>query len=114
MWPQGGVKKKAVENTRTRSRGRRIGSVEEDRAVYGRRTEVSVRQAKDNLSALLMRAAAGEEIIVTSDGRPKAMITRLRTELRLKPWRVHPDLSGKLPELPDSTALIRDERDAKG
>jgi prevent-host-death family protein len=49
--------------------------VQESADVYGRRSEVSVREAKDNLSALLLRAADGEEIVVTSDGRPKAMIT---------------------------------------
>jgi prevent-host-death family protein len=30
--------------------------------------------AKGKLSALLDRAAAGEEIIITSDGRPKAKL----------------------------------------
>ncbi len=61
-----------------------------------------------------MRAAEGEEVIVTSDGKPKAMITKIKTELRLKPWRMHPELTSKLPQMPDSTPLIRDERDAKG
>lgn len=43
-----------------------------------RRTEVSVREAKDQLSALLQRAEAGEEIVITSDGEPKAMLVRHR------------------------------------
>jgi prevent-host-death family protein len=37
----------------------------------------SVRMAKSRLSELLNRAAAGEEIIITSDGRPKARIVAL-------------------------------------
>jgi prevent-host-death family protein len=37
----------------------------------------SVRMAKGRLSEFLDRAAAGEEIIITSDGRPKARIVAL-------------------------------------
>lgn len=108
------MKSKPSSKMRPAKRSRKTWTLEENPTVYGRRVEVSVRQAKDNLSSLLLRAAAGEEIVVTSDGRPKAMITRVRTELRLKPWRMHPDLVGKLPPLPDSTPLIREERDTKG
>jgi prevent-host-death family protein len=120
LWPQvatsGFVKPNAAKAKRARPIKRRSNtwSIQESPAVYGRRSEVSVREAKDNLSALLMRAAGGEEIIVTSDGHPKAMITRVRTELRLKPWRTHHDLLDKLPVTPDSTDLVREERDAKG
>lgn len=108
----GCMKDKGTKKAGSKGRRRKTWALSEGPAVYGRRTEVSVRQAKDNLSSLLLRAAEGEEIIVTSDGKPKAMITRIRKELRLKPWRVHPDLAGKLPRLPDSTSLIREERDA--
>jgi prevent-host-death family protein len=34
----------------------------------------NVRNAKARLSELLERAAAGEEIVITSDGRPKAKL----------------------------------------
>ena len=50
---------------------------------------VNVREAKDQPSGLLERAARGEKIIVTSDGRPKAMIVadgcsgRTRSQLNL-------------------------------
>ena len=37
----------------------------------------SVRMAKSRLSEFLDRAAAGEEIIITSDGRPKARLVAL-------------------------------------
>jgi len=108
------MKKKPGKKTKSKARSRSAWKLEESAAVYGRRTVVSVREAKDNLSALLLRAAGGEEIVVTSDGHPKAMITKVRTELRLKPWRSHPDLAAKLPLLPDSTPMIRAERDAQG
>ena len=40
----------------------------------------SVRMAKSRLSEFLDRAAAGEEIVITSDGRPKARIVALDAE----------------------------------
>ena len=43
-----------------------------------RRVTVSVREAKDRLSSLLQRAELGEEIVITSDGEPKAMLVRFR------------------------------------
>lgn len=50
----------------------------------------NVRTAKAKLSELLARAAAGEEIVITSDGQPKAKLvgipavhTRYRVNRRL-------------------------------
>lgn len=37
-------------------------------------TEVGVHEAKTNLSRLLRRVAAGEEILITSGGRPAARL----------------------------------------
>ena len=37
-------------------------------------TEVGVHEAKTHLSRLLRRVAAGEEIVITSDGRPAARL----------------------------------------
>lgn len=39
-------------------------------------TEVGVHEAKTHLSRLLRRVAAGEEIIITSGGRPAARLVR--------------------------------------
>jgi prevent-host-death family protein len=39
------------------------------------RVEVGVRELRENLSDWLDRAAAGEEILVTERGKPKAVIT---------------------------------------
>lgn len=86
----------------------------EDAAVetLRRRSTVSVREAKDQLSALLARAAAGEEIIITSDGEPKAMLVRHRPVVGGKPWRSIEAHRATLPLGPDSTATIRAERDS--
>ena len=89
------------------------GVVEETAAeVLRRRTTVSVREAKDQLSALLARAAEGEEIVITSDGEPKAMLVRYRPVVGGRPWTSLETLRATLPMGPDSTALLREMRDS--
>ncbi len=78
----------------------------EEPSLLGRRTEVSVREAKDQLSALLQRAAAGEEIVITSDGEPKAMLVRHKPVLTGKPWHSLAGFRATLPETPDSVAMV--------
>jgi prevent-host-death family protein len=86
--------------------------IKEAAAEYGlRRDVVSVREAKDQLSGLLQRAARGEQIVITSDGQPKAMIVRYRPVIRGKPWTPHADLRASMPKTPDSTPMIRAMRD---
>ena len=86
--------------------------IKEAAAAHGLRREVvSVREAKDQLSGLLQRAARGEQIVITSDGEPKAMIVRYRPVIRGKPWKPHADLRASMPMTPDSTAMIREMRD---
>jgi prevent-host-death family protein len=84
----------------------------ETRVPYGLPVEISVRAAKDQLSALLERAAQGEDIVITSDGRPKAMIVRYRPVITGKPARSTATLRSGMPMTPDSTPMIRAERDA--
>jgi prevent-host-death family protein len=70
------------------------------------RVEVGVRELRENLSDWLDRAAAGEEILVTERGKPKAVITaaesawdRMGTGPRHLPPRVKWD--GEGPTLTD-------------
>lgn len=87
--------------------------IREDAAAYGiRRDVVSVREAKDSLSGLLQRAALGEEIVITSDGQPRAMIVRYRPVLRGKPWQSLKAFRATMPMTPDSTPLVREMRDS--
>lgn len=87
--------------------------IKEAAAAYGiRRDVVSVREAKDQLSGLLQRAALGEEIVITSDGQPRAMIVRYRPVLRGKPWQSLKAFRATMPLTPDSTPLIREMRDS--
>ncbi len=107
------MKSKLVESLRQRKKRVTPGMVEEEAAeVLRRRTEVSVREAKDQLSSLLARAAEGEEIVITSDGEPKAMLVRHRPVVGGKPWRSIEAFRATLPMAPDSTAMLREMRDS--
>lgn len=86
--------------------------VSEAQAAYDEPVEISVRAAKDQLSSLLERAAQGEDIVITSDGRPKAMIVRYRPVIRGKPARSMAALRATMTMGPDSTPAIRAERDS--
>ena len=74
---------------------------------------VNVRSAKDQLSSLLEHAASGNEVIITSDGEPKARLTAVRAQRR--PYRVDwawlnsQAVSGG----PTAEALIRADRDGR-
>lgn len=86
--------------------------VQEAQGAYAQPVEVSVRAAKDQLSALLERAAQGEEIVITSDGKPKAMIVRYRPVIMGKPAKSTAELLRSMPMTADSTEMIRQERDS--
>src|ERR1043165_4908995 len=51
---------------------------------------VNVRAAKDQLSSLLEQAALGNEVVITSDGQPKAKLVPVRP--RRQPFRVNWEL----------------------
>jgi prevent-host-death family protein len=67
-------------------------------------TEVGVHQAKTHLSRLLRRVAAGEEIVITSSGRPAARLVPIshgrRRDLGFDQHalRVPDDFDAPLPE----------------
>ena len=87
-------------------------ALKEDAASVGIECEVvNVREAKDQLSSLLDRAARGAQIIVTSDGRPKAMIVRFRPVVRGSKWKSLQSFRETMPLSSDSTPLIRELRD---
>lgn len=86
--------------------------IKEAAATYGlQRDVIGVREAKDQLSSLLQRAAMGEEIVITSDGQPKAMIVRYRPAMRGKQWKPLNEFRATLPPQPDSAAIIDEIRD---
>jgi prevent-host-death family protein len=89
-------------------------SINEAAAKYGVDCEVvNVREAKDQLSRLLECAAKGKLIVVTSDGRPKAMIVRYRPYVQGAAWASRRLLRRRMPMSEDSTPLIREMRDTQ-
>jgi prevent-host-death family protein len=90
-----------------------VAQLKEDAAAYGLRRDVlGVREAKDQLSSLLQRASGGEEIVITSDGVPTAMIVRYKPVIRGKPFTPNWELLRSMPMTSDSTPAIRAERDS--
>jgi prevent-host-death family protein len=88
-------------------------SIKEAAAVYGIVCDVvNVREAKDRLSSLLDRAERGERIVVTSDGRPKAMIVRYRPMIQGAKWTSLRALREKTTIVEDSAPILRAERDS--
>ncbi len=69
-----------------------------------------VRTAKAKLSELLDRAAKGEEVVITSDGRAKARLVAVREHL---PYRVNRGLLRRRTRRRSTKAdaIVREERD---
>ena len=74
----------------------------------------NVHAAKARLSELLDRGAAGEEIAITSDGRPKAKLVGIQP-VRAH-YRVNRRLLAAAPRKSGTPAdkLIRQDRDGRG
>ena len=107
------MKKKAkgdVRYTEPKDSGMMVQEAARDAGLQ--REVVSVREAKDSLSSLLQRAAAGEDIVITSDGQPKAMIVRYKPVIIGAPARSRAALRATMTMGKDSTAAIRAERDS--
>jgi prevent-host-death family protein len=75
---------------------------------------VNVRTAKDQLSSLLEQAARGNEVVITSDGQPKAKLVPVRPRRRV--FRVDWELLRTMPlkrGAPRAEELIREDRDER-
>lgn len=75
---------------------------------------VNVRAAKDQLSSLLEEASSGNEVIITSDGVPKAKLVPVRGQRRV--FRVDWALLNSMPAkagTPNAEAIVREDRDGR-
>jgi prevent-host-death family protein len=105
-------RKRRIRSTYPEAKAQEL-AIKEAAATYGVECEVvNVREAKDQLSSLLDRAERGEQIVVTSDGRPKAMIVRYRPMIHGAKWTSRRSLRQKTPVSEDSTPIIREMRDS--
>ncbi len=106
----GHVKNKLSHGTR----GIKGGRVAEAAGVYGAPLQINVRAAKDRLSNLLNLAAQGEEVVITSDGRPKAKLIAYCT--RKKRFKVDWAWLKSMPIRAGgktSEEIIREDRDGR-
>jgi len=74
---------------------------------------VNVRAAKDQLSSLLEAAARGDEVVITSDGRPKAKL--VASQPRRRAFRMHWSWLRAQPmsSCTRAEALVREDRDGR-
>lgn len=105
-------RKQRIRSTYPEAKAQEL-EIREAAAAYGEPCEVvSVREAKDQLSSLLDRAAKGETIVITSDGQPKAMIVRYRPVILGAKWRSLRELRKLTSVVEDSAPILRAERDS--
>ena len=77
-------------------------------------TLINVRAAKDQLSSLLERAAQGSEVVITSDGQPKAKLVPFKASR--KRFRVDWELlrsTALVRGTPTAEEIVRRERDGR-
>jgi prevent-host-death family protein len=78
---------------------------------------ISVRAAKAHLSGLLDLVASGREIVITSDGKPKAKLVAWDAKSSRKPFSGTREHLAKMPPWrggPTAEELIREDRDGRG
>jgi prevent-host-death family protein len=78
---------------------------------------ISVRAAKAHLSGLLDLVASGREIVVTSDGKPKARLVPMDSQARRKPFtgtREHLKTMPPWTGGPTADEIVREDRDGRG
>ncbi len=86
-----------------------------DISLLGSEQQVSVRTAKAQLSSLLDLVEQGREVIITSNGKPKARLVSAETLRKSKPFafsagfRPAPWRGG-----PTADELVREDRDSRG
>ena len=71
-------------------------------------TVVNMHEAKSSLSQLVKRAAAGEDIVIASRGKPVAKLTRILEQRKKKPWGAY---KGKIHMASDFDAPLDEFKD---
>lgn len=91
--------------------------VQEIASLPGVGSAISVRSAKAHLSGLLEEVAAGREIVITSDGKPKARLVPMDASAQRRPFqgtREHLKAMPKWAGGPTAEELVREDRDSRG
>ena len=91
--------------------------VQEISPLPGVGAAISVRAAKAHLSGLLELVAAGREVTITSDGKPKARLVPMQHATERKVFTGTWEHLAKMPKWsggPTADELIREDRDSRG
>ena len=86
-------------------------------ALPGLGPVISVREAKAHLSALLDLVAGGQDITITSDGEPKAMLSAVKKREKRKVFtgtRAHLKTMPPWRGGPRAEEIVRKDRDGRG
>ena len=84
--------------------------------VPGLGAAISVRAAKAHLSGLLDQVAAGREVVITSDGVPKARLVPMEGGAQRRVFtgsRAHLKTMPKWQGGPTADEIVREDRDAR-
>ena len=85
-------------------------------SVPGLGSTISVRAAKTHLSGLLEEVAAGREVVITSDGVPKARLVPMTASIKRKVFTGTSEHLATMPKWsggPTADELIRADRDSR-
>ena len=91
--------------------------VQEIAPLPGGGSGISVRAAKAHLSGLLDQVAAGREVVITSDGVPKARLVPITGGSQRQPFqgtREHLKTMPKWRGGPTADEIVREDRDGRG
>lgn len=75
---------------------------------------INIRAAKDQLSSLIEQVSQGNEVIITSDGKPKAKLVPVRGQRQA--FRVDWDLLKSMPKPKKAASaedIVRQDRDGR-
>lgn len=108
--------KKTTMNCRDVAKEERSSRIQEAAVMLpGVGRTYNVRVAKAHLSGLLDMVAAGEEIVLTADGKPKARLIPFKP--KSKPFKVDWEHLRSMPmqtQPPFAEDIVRQDRDARG
>ena len=113
----GGMKEPESAVLRDHDDETRSSVVRELNEVPGVGHTISVRAAKAHLSGLLDEVAAGREVVITSDGVPKARLVPMNREPERKVFTGTREHLKKMPPWrggPTADEIVREDRDGRG
>ncbi|MCE9612596.1 MAG: type II toxin-antitoxin system prevent-host-death family antitoxin [Chthoniobacter sp.] len=113
----GGVKASATTTLRGTDDETEPSVVRELTELPGVGHTISVRAAKAHLSGLLEEVAAGREVVITSDGVPKARLVPMNHHRERKVFTGTWEHLASMPKWnggPTAEELIREDRDSRG